>query len=81
MYGERLILIYNEVDGGIIEPKTKKAPPELTGGAFFNLIPQRPTLPYSYPYSTIGPEELNFRVRNGNGCGLLGMTTGSLVVI
>lgn len=60
--------------------KRKKAPTQLSVGGFFKLIPQRPTLPYSYPYSTIGPEELNFRVRNGNGCGLLGMTTGSLVV-
>jgi hypothetical protein len=37
---------------------------------------RRPTLPGSYPPSTIGPERLNFRVRNGNGCFPLGMTTG-----
>ena len=29
---------------------------------------QRPTLPQSCPCSTIGPGELNFRVRDGNGC-------------
>ena len=30
---------------------------------------QRPTLPQGFPCSTIGARELNFRVRNGNGCG------------
>ena len=29
---------------------------------------QRPTLPQSLPCSTIGPEGLYFRVRDGNGC-------------
>jgi len=29
------------------------------------------TLPTSYPVSTIDLEELNYRVRNGNGCFLL----------
>jgi hypothetical protein len=37
---------------------------------------QRPTLPYSFPYSTIGGSRLNFRVRNGNGCDPAPMTTG-----
>ena len=32
-------------------------------------IRQRPTLPHSYPCSTIGAEGLYFRVRDGNGCG------------
>ena len=39
---------------------------------------QRPTLPYSFPYSTIGGIRLNFRVRNGNGCDPDPMTTGKL---
>ena len=30
----------------------------------------------TYDCSTIGDEELNDRVRNGNGCGLLSMVTG-----
>src|SRR3954465_7897382 len=34
---------------------------------------QRPTLPQGCPYSTIGPEKLNFRVRDGNGCDLFGI--------
>ena len=38
----------------------------------------RPTLPYRYQYSTIGPGGLNFRVRNGNGCGPSGIGTGNL---
>ena len=38
---------------------------------------RRPTLPHSLPCSTIGAEELNFRVRDGNGCVLLAITTGN----
>ena len=36
---------------------------------------QRPTLPHSRPCSTIGAEELNFRVRDGNGCFLFAIAT------
>ena len=39
---------------------------------------QRPTLPHSFPCSTIGGSKLNFRVRNGNGCDPAPMTTGML---
>jgi hypothetical protein len=38
---------------------------------------QRPTLPRRYQRSTIGPGGLNFRVRNGNGCGPSGNATGN----
>src|SRR5689334_20581565 len=41
---------------------------------------QRPTLPHGFPCSTIGSEELNFRVRDGIGCGLFEITTGNLWV-
>ena len=37
---------------------------------------QRPTLPPSCPGSTIGTNGLNFRVRNGNGCGPAVKVTG-----
>ena len=37
---------------------------------------QRPTLPPSCPGSTIGTSGLNFRVRNGNGCGPAVTVTG-----
>ena len=37
---------------------------------------QRPTFPQSHPCSIIGAVELNFRVRDGNGCGLYAMVTG-----
>ena len=40
---------------------------------------QRPTLPHSFPCSTIGGSRLNFRVRNGNGWNPAPMTTGILV--
>ena len=36
---------------------------------------QRPTLPHSRPCSTIGAKELNFRVRDGNGCFLFAIAT------
>ncbi len=39
---------------------------------------RRPTLPHSFPCSTIGAEELNFRVRDGNGCGLFAIATEKL---
>ena len=40
---------------------------------------RRPSLPRSRPRSTIGPEGLNFRVRDGNGCDPLGKITEKLV--
>ena len=39
---------------------------------------QRPTLPHGFPCSTIGSDELNFRVRDGIGCSLVDITTGNL---
>ncbi len=48
-------------------------------GAFSINSLRRPTLPHSFPCSTIGPERLNFRVRDGNGCGPLGIATEKLV--
>ncbi len=56
------------------EFKTENAPCFHTG-RFQNKLWQRPTLPYRYQYSTIGAGELNFRVRNGNGCFLLAIVT------
>ena len=47
---------------------------------FLNKIRRRPTLPRSHPRSTIGAEELNFRVRNGNGCDLFAIATENLNV-
>jgi hypothetical protein len=38
-------------------------------------IRRRPTLPRNRSRSTIGAEELNDRVRDGNGCGLLAGVT------
>jgi hypothetical protein len=45
---------------------------------FFGIIMpawQRPTLPGCDHPSTIGAEELNFRVRDGNGCDLFAIIT------
>ena len=44
---------------------------------YIKIFRQRPTLPLSLPSSTIGAKELNFRVRDGNGCILLAITTGN----
>ena len=55
---------------------TQKRPITVTSdGAFCIYSRRRPTLPHSYPCSTIGPEGLNFRVRDGNGCDPLGIAT------
>ena len=51
----------------------------LTAGFSHQYSRQRPTLPWSCPHSTIGGIRLNFRVRNGNGCGPDPMTTGNLL--
>ena len=37
---------------------------------------QRPTFPQPRSCSIIGPGGLNFRVRDGNGCGPSGVVTG-----
>ena len=42
---------------------------------------RRPTLPHSYPCSTIGAEELNFRVRDGNGCDLFAIAAENLLCV
>ena len=44
----------------------------------FEVLPRRrPTLPRRCQRSTIGPGGLNFRVRDGNGCGPSGIATGN----
>ena len=44
--------------------------------AFLKIIRRRSTLPHSLPCSTIDAKELNFRVRDGYGCGLFAIVTG-----
>ena len=60
-------------EGGV----AKQKPPELRCalGVFIYKNRRRPTLPHSFPCSTIGAEELNFRVRDENGWNLFAMTT------
>ncbi len=54
----------------------KKSPDSLNeSGLYIKISRQRPTLPHSCPCSTIGAKELNFRVRDGNGCLLLAIAT------
>ena len=54
---------------------TKTPLDNVQGGFCYGKGRQRPTLPRSRPRSTIGAEELNDRVRDGNGCGLLAIAT------
>ncbi len=56
-------------------PTTEKPATEVAG--FLIKIRRRPTLPGGCPPSTIGADGLNFRVRNGNGCDSIAMTTGN----
>ena len=42
-------------------------------------VRRRPTLPRSGPRSTIGADELSFRVRNGTGRFLIAMTAVTLL--
>jgi hypothetical protein len=51
----------------------QKSPSQKRGA--FKFIRRRPTLPRSLPRSTIGAKELNFRVRDGNGCDLFAIAT------
>jgi hypothetical protein len=51
----------------------KKQKEQLFTALFF--ARQRPTLAGGGPPTTIGAEELNFRVRNGNGCVLFAIAT------
>ena len=59
----------------------KKGPNRLFGSGLPRYPRQRPTLPCSFPHSTIGGSRLNFRVRNGNGCDPAPMTTGNLFAL
>ena len=58
--------------------RDKKANPQgVNTGALGGLTRHRPTLPHSCPCSTIGSEELDFRVRDGIGYGLFDIGTGN----
>src|SRR6476620_1450082 len=58
------------------QPYKEKARRDASGLLLLYYCRQRPTLPHSFPCSTIGGIRLNFRVRNGNGCDPDPMTTG-----
>ena len=53
----------------------KKARSFSKAPGFYDEFRRRPTLPHRTPCSTIGAEELNFRVRDGNGCFLFAIAT------
>jgi hypothetical protein len=57
----------------------RKAKPRRRGShrGFLEGIRQRPTLPHGFPCSAIGSGGLNFRVRDGNGCGPSDIAAGN----
>ena len=57
----------------------KKGPLSMRGA--LKRIRRRPTLPPRCQGSTIGAGELNFRVRDGNGCCLLAKATGNRMTV
>ena len=62
------------VGAGARGPAHKKKPRASScGSGLWNNSRRRPTLPQSFPCSTIGPGGLNFRVRDGIGCGPSGI--------
>ncbi len=60
-------------------PAKRKARRDRPLRAFRQRTRQRPTVPQPHDCSIIGPGGLNFRVRDGNGCGPSGMVTGNVV--
>ena len=52
-----------------LKKRDKKVPPKVILLAGLNLTRHWSTLPTSCPVSTIDAGGLNFRIRNGNGCG------------
>jgi hypothetical protein len=61
---------------------SNRRPPACKAGALpaelilhYIIAWQRPTLTGGQPPTTIGAVELNFRVRNGNGCDLFAIVT------
>ncbi len=71
----------NEVRREICEPLNESALIERTvlfTRSGHKKTRQRPTFPQNHSCSIIGAVELNFRVRDGNGCGLYAMVTGKI---
>ena len=63
---------------GVEEEALEVKKPALSSGLLAINPRRRPTLPHSYPCSTISSVGLNFRVRDGNGCDPYDITTGKL---
>jgi hypothetical protein len=60
------------------DAETEKA--RFISEASLYLMRRRPTLPYTFAHSTIGPAGLNFRVRDGNGWNPRGKITANLAI-
>ena len=77
----RFLLIYRALAAGYPYPdwaslQNQKAPAiNRDDRGYIKIIRRRLTLPQGLPSSIISAQELNFRVRNGDGCGLLAIAT------
>ena len=68
-------MMQNEVDVNMIQ--AIKSPLTFRSAGLF-VTRQRPTFPLPHSSSIIGLGGLNFRVRDGNGCGPSGNATGNV---
>ena len=86
MFSERFVFdklqiaIIGECERPAQTPQRRK-PGSNDPGFLYKFFRRRPTLPHSLPCSTIGAKELNFRVRDGNGCFLFAIATEKSVTI
>jgi hypothetical protein len=71
----RLIRVHHRY-GFSFWAETRKAT-LISQRGLYNLMRRRPTLPYTFAHSTIGPAGLNFRVRDGNGWNPRGKITAN----
>ena len=62
---------------GVSPSERKRDRPESGQPLLLSVFRRCPTLPRGLPRSTIGAEELNFRVRNGTGCFPFAMAAGN----
>ena len=65
---------------GIERLQIQKAPDRKDQGLYKKDFRRRPTLPHSFPCSTIGAKELNFCVRDGNRCFLFAIATEKMAI-
>ena len=69
----------DQVDQQISKSVDTKKAAVISHSGFHLILPAATYSPMQFPTQYIGGSRLNFRVRNGNGCGPAPMTTGNLL--